>query len=58
MKTRIAMAAALSIGLLTNMPAAADQFFFSTGNPDGLLGALSRRPSQGKSKPKQPMILS
>jgi hypothetical protein len=50
MKTRIATAsaAALSITLLTNMPAAADPFFFSTGSPDGLLGALSRRPSVGK----------
>lgn len=50
MKTRIATgcAVALSIGLLTNMPAAADPFLFSTGNPDGKLGALSRRPSPGK----------
>jgi hypothetical protein len=50
MKTRMATAsaAALSIVLLTDMPAAADPFFFSTGNPDGLLGALSRRPSLGK----------
>jgi hypothetical protein len=49
MKTRIATAsaAALSIGLLTNLPTAADPFFFSTGNPDGKLGALSRRPSPG-----------
>jgi len=49
MKTCIATAsaAALSIGLLTNLPAAADPFFFSTGNPDGKLGALSRRPSPG-----------
>jgi hypothetical protein len=50
MKTRIATAsaAALSIGLLANMPAAAEPFSFSTGNPDGKLGALSRRPSPGK----------
>jgi hypothetical protein len=47
MKTRIATAsaAALAIGLLTNLPAAADPFFFSTGNPDGKLGALSQRHS-------------
>ena len=49
MKTCIAAASAvaLSIGLLTDMPAVADPFFFSTGNPDGKLGALSRRPSAG-----------
>jgi hypothetical protein len=29
-------------------PAAADTFFFSTGNPDGKLGALSRPASPGK----------
>jgi hypothetical protein len=34
--------------LLTTMPAGADPFLFSTGNPDGLLGALSRPPSPGK----------
>jgi hypothetical protein len=45
MKTRIATASttALSIGLLTNMPAVADPFLFSTGSPDGKLGALSGR---------------
>src|SRR5262245_59842867 len=48
MKTHIATAAALSFGLLTSLPAAADPFSFSTGNPDGKLGALSRRPSPGK----------
>jgi hypothetical protein len=50
MKARIATAsaAALSIGLLANMPAAADPFSFTTGDPDGKLGALSRRPSPGK----------
>ncbi|HEY8005848.1 MAG TPA: hypothetical protein VIE66_03360 [Methylocella sp.] len=49
MKTCItaASAAALSIGLLTDMPAVADPFSFSTGNPDGKLAALSRRPSAG-----------
>jgi hypothetical protein len=45
MKSRIAMAAALSIGLLTNVPAAADPFLFSTGDPDGKLAALSQRHS-------------
>ena len=50
MKAYITMAsvAALSVGLLIDMPAAADPFVFSTGNPDGLLGALSRPSSSGK----------
>jgi hypothetical protein len=45
MKTRIATASAvaLSFVLLTDLPAAADPFSFSTGSPDGLLGALSGR---------------
>jgi hypothetical protein len=30
------------LGLLTAMPAAATPFFFSTGNPDGLIATLSR----------------
>jgi hypothetical protein len=49
MKTYITMAsaAALSVGLVAGMPAAADPFFFSTGNPDGKLGSLSRPPSPG-----------
>src|SRR6266481_3081092 len=50
MKAYITMAsvAALSVGLLIDMPAAADPFVFSTGNPDALLGALSRPASPGK----------
>jgi hypothetical protein len=46
MKTYITMAsaAALSVGLVAGMPVAADPFFFSTGNPDGKLGSLSRLP--------------
>jgi len=47
MKAYITMAsvAALSVGLTAALPAAADMFFFSTGNPDGKLGSLSRPPS-------------
>src|SRR5215472_4667011 len=47
MKAYITMAsvAALSVGLTAALPAAADVFFFSTGNPDGKLGSLSRPPS-------------
>jgi len=49
MKTYITMAsaAALSVGLVAGMPVAADPFFFSTGNPDNLLGQLSRPASPG-----------
>ena len=36
------MAATLSVGLWLATPAWANTFFFSTGNPDGKLGALSR----------------
>ena len=42
------MAAALTSGVWLASPAWADSFFFSTGNPDGRLGSLSRRPSAGK----------
>ena len=34
--------AAALLGLLTAMPAAADPFFFSTGNPDGRMATASR----------------
>src|SRR6266508_2402033 len=36
------------VGVLFATPAWADIFSFSTGTPDGRLGALSRRPSLGK----------
>lgn len=37
-----ASAVALSVGLFTALPAAADPFFFSTGNPNGLMATASR----------------
>ncbi len=40
--------ATIAAGVGLAMPAWADDFFFSTGNPDGLLGALSRSDSPGK----------
>src|SRR6266478_17069 len=40
--------ASLSFAFGIAMPAAADTFFFSTGNPDGLIGTLSRQASVGK----------
>src|SRR2546425_8674104 len=42
------IAATLIVGVSLVTPAWAAPFFFSTGNPDGRLGALSRRPSPGK----------
>jgi len=39
---------ALAVAALASTPAVAGPFFFSTGNADGQLGALSRRPSAGK----------
>jgi hypothetical protein len=42
------IAATLTIGVWLATPAWAERFFFSTGNADGQLGALSRRPSPGK----------
>ena len=49
MRLRVSLiAATLIIGIWFATPAWAAPFFFSTGNPDGRLGALSRRPSPGK----------
>jgi hypothetical protein len=43
LKLRVSLVAAtLSVGLWLATPAWANTFFFSTGNPDGKLGALSR----------------
>jgi hypothetical protein len=39
---------ALLLGLLPAIPAVATPFFFSTGNPDGLIATLSRTASAGK----------
>lgn len=40
--------AAISIGLVTALPAAAAPFFFSTGDPDGRIATASRPDSAGK----------
>jgi len=47
-KWKTAALAALAVASLASTPAVADPFSFSTGNADGRLGALSRRPSPGK----------
>ncbi len=38
----------VGVAIFVATPAAADLFFFSTGNPDGLLGTLSQPASSGK----------
>jgi PEP-CTERM motif-containing protein len=43
-----ALGTAALFGLLTAVPAAATQFFFSTGNPDGKMATASRPESAGK----------
>jgi hypothetical protein len=42
------IAAALALTVCLTTPLWASPFFFATGSPNGLLGALSRRPSAGK----------
>ena len=49
MRLRVSLIAAMLIaGVWLATPARAAMFFFNTGNPDGKMGALSRRPSTGK----------
>jgi len=48
MRLRVSLiAVTLSVGMWLATPASADTFFFSTGTPDGRLGALSRPASSG-----------
>jgi hypothetical protein len=46
-KTRIGIAAAAFAALVIPIPATAQSFFFSTGNPDGLMATTSRPSSTG-----------
>src|SRR5262245_32084343 len=49
MRSRLSSATAILIlGIGITAPAWAEHYFFSTGDPDARLGALSRRPSIGK----------
>jgi hypothetical protein len=48
MKLRMSLIAAMLTVVWLATPVWADTFFFSTGNPDGKLGALSRPASSGK----------
>jgi hypothetical protein len=47
MRTIAPIAVTVIAGLWLATPASAESFFFSTGTPDGRLGALSQRPSAG-----------
>src|SRR6266404_5080611 len=44
----ISVIATVSLAIFIATPAAADTFFFSTGNPDGLIGTLSAPASPGR----------
>jgi hypothetical protein len=58
-RSRVSLiAATLSVGMWLATPAWAGTFFFSTGNPDGKLGALSRPAgSQGlETEPPSPAL--
>jgi hypothetical protein len=46
----ISVIATVSLAIFSATPAAADTFFFSTGNPDGLIGTLSVPASPGRSE--------
>ena len=48
LKARTGIAALTFVALAAPLPALADSFVFSTGNPDGLIGTASRPGSAGK----------
>jgi hypothetical protein len=48
LKARTAIAALAFAAIVMPLPAAADQFVFSTGNPDGLMATATRPMSAGK----------
>jgi hypothetical protein len=48
MRLRVSLVSAMITAGVLAAPAWADPFFFTTGNPDGRLGALSRSESPGK----------
>lgn len=58
MKTTAPIVVTLIAGVWLVTPALAAPFFFSTGNPDGLLGALSQPPALGSPTPRPPMTSS
>ena len=48
LKARTGIAALAFAALMMPLPAAADPFFFSTGNPDGKIATAARPESPGK----------
>ena len=48
LKARTGIAAIIFAAVTTPLPAAADAFAFSTGNPDGLMATAARPESAGK----------
>jgi hypothetical protein len=44
----ITFIAAVAVAIFTATPAAADSYFSSTGNPNGMIGTLSRPASGGQ----------
>ena len=48
LKARTGIAAIIFVAMATPLPAVADPFFFSTGNPDGLMATATRPESAGK----------
>jgi hypothetical protein len=59
MRLRVSLiAATLTVGVWLATPAWASTFFFSTGNPDGRLGALSQRPSPVETETADDFVLT
>ena len=59
MRLRVSLVAAtLTLGVWLATPAWADTFFFSTGNPDTRLGALSQRPSPVETETADDFVLT
>ena len=59
MKLRVSLiAATLTLGVWLTTPARAQTFSFSTGNPDGRLGALSERSSPVETETADDFVLT
>jgi hypothetical protein len=58
MRLRVSLIATLTVGLWLATPAWGDRFSFSTGNPDGRLGALSQRPNPVETETADDFVLT
>ena len=56
LKARTGIAALTFAAVMMPLPAAADPFFFSTGNPDGLIGTAAR--PMWENKRSKPVMIS